>query len=276
MTSVNLQRASDWLQVVNMLPVLVELHLSKCQLDNIPPSLRYVNFTSLAVLHLSANFLEYTIPTWFYNLSSLFYLDLRFNNLQGQIPNEIGNLNSLEYLDLSRNIDSKVKLPNTFWNLCNLRVLDLSYNNFSGESLECRSNVSMCIGKSLEKLALSNSQLTGCIPEWFGQLNHLKYLHLSHNSLSGHIPGSLGNLSSLEKLFLHNNQLYGNLPESFGQLSNLHGRLIYRLKCLTRGNIRSSLHQTLQTEILRNDFEHFYLYYKPQLASSIPTRKFCN
>ncbi|KAF8412997.1 hypothetical protein HHK36_000969 [Tetracentron sinense] len=221
MSFVDLHRAVDWLQVVNMLPSLSELHLCYCHLDNIPPSLGYVNFTSLAVLDLSLNFFNYTIPNWLFNLSnSLLYLDLNYNSLQGQIPNAIGKLKSLQFLDLSNNGYIEGRISSSVWNLCNLHVLDLSYNNFR-RGIESVGNLSGCIGKSLKSLDLSYNQLTGHIPDWIGELKSLKRLYLPYNSFYGPIPSSLGNISSLRFLYLSYNKLSGTLPESLGQLSHL-------------------------------------------------------
>ncbi|KAF8413204.1 hypothetical protein HHK36_001180 [Tetracentron sinense] len=128
-SSVDLHRAVDWLQVVNTLPSLSELHMRRCSLGNIPLSLGYVNFTSLVVLNLSNNFFNSTIPNWLFNLSnSLLHLDLSGNSLQGHIPNAIGNLKSHQFLYLSFNHFIEGRIPNTLWNLSKLESMDLSYN----------------------------------------------------------------------------------------------------------------------------------------------------
>ncbi|KAG5527078.1 hypothetical protein RHGRI_028113 [Rhododendron griersonianum] len=75
LSSVNLNKAPDWLQVINKLPSLVELLLAGCELDHIPP-LPSVNFTSLVVLDLSHNFFPSVMPGWIFSLSNLISLDL--------------------------------------------------------------------------------------------------------------------------------------------------------------------------------------------------------
>ncbi|KAF8412996.1 hypothetical protein HHK36_000968 [Tetracentron sinense] len=220
MSYVDLHKAVDWLQVVNTLPSLSELHLSGSSLDNLPPSLGYVNFTSLVVLDLSFNVFNSSIPNWLFNLNnSLLHLDLSDNFLQGQIPYAM-NFKSLQFLDLSGNGNIEGRIPSSLWNLCNLHVLSLSVNNFRGEIGSAR-NLSGCIGKSLESLDLSSNQLTGHIPNWLGQLKSLKHLYLGVNSLYGPIPSSLGNMSSLTHLYLRSNKLNGTLPVSLGVLSQL-------------------------------------------------------
>ncbi|KAF8413205.1 hypothetical protein HHK36_001181 [Tetracentron sinense] len=221
MSELDLHRAFDWLQVVNTLPSLSELHMCYCRLDNIPPSLGYVNFTSLVVLDLSLNFFNYRMPNWLFNLSnSLLHLDLTATFLHGHIPNAIGNLKSLQFLSLSGNLNIEGRIPSTLWNLSKLQTLDLSFNQFEGE-IGFVENLSGCIGKSLESMDLSYNQLTGHIPNWLGQLKSLKYLYLARNSLYGPIPSFPGNISSLTHLYLYDNELNGTLPESLGQLSHL-------------------------------------------------------
>ncbi|KAF8412999.1 hypothetical protein HHK36_000971 [Tetracentron sinense] len=225
MSYVDLRKAVDWLQVVNMLPSLAELHLSYCRLPNISPSLGYVNFTSLVVLDLSENFRNYTIPNWLFNLStSLLHLDLRENSLRGQIPNAIGNFKSLQFLDLSGNRHMEGRIPSSLWNLCNLRELYMSEINFRGE-IGFVGNLSGCFGKNLESLDLSLTQLTGHI-NWIGRLKSLKHLALDVNSLYGPIPSSIKNMASLEDLSLSYNKLNGTLPQSLWQLSHLKVLLI--------------------------------------------------
>ena len=62
---------ADWLLAVNMLPSLLELHLSSCELESLPLSLPFVNFSSLSVLDLSYNQFNSSIPRCLFNHSSL-------------------------------------------------------------------------------------------------------------------------------------------------------------------------------------------------------------
>jgi hypothetical protein len=103
MSSVNLSEASDWLQVTNKLPSLLELRLSYCELPFIPPTLS-ANFSSLTTLDLSWNRFENTsIPSWIVGLRNLVFLDLSGNYFQGgPIPVVLQNMTSLRHLDLSK------------------------------------------------------------------------------------------------------------------------------------------------------------------------------
>ena len=196
--SVNLSKASThWLQVVNMLPSLIELHLSGCELQNLPQTLQFVNFTSLSVLDLSYNnFNSSLIPQWLFNITGLTNLQLRSCYLKGSIPEiAIGSL-------------------------CNLRSLDISVNYYiSVEITEFFQVLPGCSNSSLEEVDFSRNMLTGNLPYSLGYFKGLKSLLLSRNSFSGLMTANIGNLSCLEELDLSYNKMNGTILESIGQLS---------------------------------------------------------
>lgn len=76
------------------------------------------------------------------------------------------------------------------------------------------------------KLMLPNNNLTGCLPDVFASLPHLKCLCLTGNQLSGAIPASLGGLSRLEVLDLSRNAFAGAIPRSLGGLFSLRRMLL--------------------------------------------------
>ena len=65
---------------------------------------------------------------------------------------------------------------------------------------------------NLERLYLSENQLTGEIPAELGNLANLERLVLDNNQLTGEIPAELGSLANLELLLLSENQLTGCIP----------------------------------------------------------------
>ncbi|GLT86668.1 hypothetical protein SLE2022_047900 [Rubroshorea leprosula] len=144
-----------WLQAVNMLPSLFELHLPRCNLLEIPNSLPIVNFSSIRVIDLSENDFNSPLPVFLFNISTLVKLDLSANGFQGHIPPSLGNLESIKHLDLNENYLSG-PLPIFIGNL-----------------------------SSLESLYLSDNQLSGTIPETIGQLKELTHLDLSSNNWEG-------------------------------------------------------------------------------------------
>ncbi|XP_059656544.1 receptor-like protein EIX2 [Cornus florida] len=189
---------AGWLQAVNMLPNLMELHLPWCHLQSLPLSLPFVNFTSLSILDFSYNSFNSSIPKWLFNLTSLTKLDLSSNSFSGAIPSEFVNSMSLENLDLSSNQYLGGQIPSFSGNLSELKVLDLSRNNFSG-------SIPASIGSlsSLQKMDLSFNSMTGTIPESFGQLSKLVNLNLWNNSWEGVITEvQLMNLTRLEQVVL--------------------------------------------------------------------------
>ena len=169
MSSVNLSKAFDWLQLANTLPSLSELLLSNCQLPFIPLVVDVHNMTSLRHLDLSWNNFNSSIPNWLYSFSRLEFLNLRSSNLQGTIFSAIGNLTSAISIDLSGN-ELEGKLPRSLGNLCNLSVIILSSNKWSQEISEILESLSRCLSDRLEMLDLSYSQLHGHLPDDLGYL----------------------------------------------------------------------------------------------------------
>ncbi|XP_073112535.1 receptor-like protein EIX2 [Elaeis guineensis] len=245
MTVVKSREGAHWLQALNMLPSVVEVHLQGCGINTTSLSLPHVNFTSLSVLDLSRNFINSTIPGWLFNISSLEYLDLSDNFINSMIPGWLFNISSLEYLDLSYNFFRGIippaiknlaslkaldlsgnqflegKIPVELGELCKLQYLGLSDINISKSLQELDKVLTGCIKNSLETLYMWNTQLDGYLPDWLGDFRKLKYLDLSGNSISGPIPESLGRLSALQKLYLLDNKLNGTFPKSLGRLVEL-------------------------------------------------------
>ncbi|XP_038718213.1 receptor-like protein EIX1 [Tripterygium wilfordii] len=212
---------NDWLEAVNMLPSLQELHLPTCGLSTLPLSASVVNLTSLSVLDLSNNGFNSSIPSWIFNLTSLVYLDLSTNSLHSVFPDEFAQLKYLEHIDLSENSFIEGNLSRTLGKLCSLRDFDLSFNKMSGEITDVIDGFSDCSNPSLELLHLGYNNFNGFIPNSIGNLRNLKYFRLMGNSFSGSIPETIGNLLSLEELYLANNLMTGTIPVSLRQLSKL-------------------------------------------------------
>nr|DAD19310.1 TPA_asm: hypothetical protein HUJ06_020773 [Nelumbo nucifera] len=195
MSHMNLSRVVNWVDTINKLPSLSYLGLDRCELHWIPPSLPFVDFTSLEVLKLGFNYFNPFIPLWLANISSLSDLHMTGNQFQGSIPDAFGNMTSLTalYLDFNK---LEGGIPKTLGNLCNLKKLGLSSNKLGVEISAIFENLSGCTADSLQ------------------------YLYLRKNQLHGHLP-DLRKMSSLVHLFLSENRLTGSIPESLGQLSQL-------------------------------------------------------
>ncbi|XP_021831154.1 leucine-rich repeat receptor protein kinase MSP1-like [Prunus avium] len=217
---------TNLLHHVNMLPSLLELHLSRCLVESarVPLSLQKINFTSLSVLDLSYNFFNTSsFPNWLFNLTSLRKLDLSLNFFSCPFPGELASLKSLEYLDLSY-LGLKGRISRVIGHLSKLKFLSLRWNYFSGEKIEeffwSLSNYPNNT-IALESLDLSDCGLEGQLPASLGMLKSLKHLDLSGLLLWGSIPESIGNLSSLQTLELSGSYRNGSIPKSLGKLSEL-------------------------------------------------------
>lgn len=220
LSGVYLGNSTNWLQALNMLPAVEEIHLSLCQLNAIPQSLPHTNFTSLKFLDLSLNNFNSTpIPEFMFSIKTLQHLDLRDSGFGGNVAAAIRNLTSLRFLDLSGL--KKGQIPRALGNLCNLTVLNLEKALPSKGLSELGHVLSGCAEDSLEEILLANNEFSDHIPDWLGHLKNLRILDLSSANLYGPIPDAIGRLSSLELLGLSNNQLNETVSESLGQLSKL-------------------------------------------------------
>ncbi|XP_054814922.1 receptor-like protein EIX1 [Prosopis cineraria] len=249
MSGVNLSLVKDWVDALNQLPSIFELHLSGCSLFGYDPSLVSLNFTSLAVMDLSFNNFNSKIPDWVQNVSSLQYLDMSESKLYGRIPLGLGEMPNLVSLDLSLNYnltascsklfrkrwekievinfrENKVlgKLPSSLGNMTSLSRLYLDSNAIEG-------GIPSSIGKlcNLNRFSLSRNNVTGNLPEilegietcpFTNPLHNLQYLVLSHNQLGGKIPHWLGQLEHMVGLDLSYNLFEGAIP-TLGSLQNL-------------------------------------------------------
>ena len=128
---------SQWMEALNRLPFLMELHLQNCRLFGPISSLSSINFTSLSILNIGGNYhLQSKFPIWLLNISSITFIDLSSNDLYGQISPDLGELPNLQHLDLSWNINltgSCSQLLSGSWK--KIEFLDLTYNNFLGMCL---------------------------------------------------------------------------------------------------------------------------------------------
>ncbi|XP_050368852.1 receptor-like protein EIX2 [Argentina anserina] len=196
----------SWLHDVNMLPSLLELHLSNCHIGE-------TSFHSPCPPSTSHPY------CWFFNLTNLKKLDASRNSF-GPIPIEFGNLKSLEDLDLTNN-SFQGQIPKVIGTLCSLRILHISKNSFSGGLEEILNGFSNCTKYRLQSLVLSRNKMEGELPTTLGMLENLKELNLQSNLFFGSIPESIGNLSSLETLDISENHMNESIPSSLGQLSQL-------------------------------------------------------
>jgi transglutaminase-like putative cysteine protease len=157
------------------------------------------------------------VEDWFgvtlYN-NHVYGLDLQANNLTGSLPISIGNLAEITWLYLGDN-EINGTLPQEMKNLKKLVYLFMENNQITG-SIELLTELD-----NIEKISLTNNELTGEIPKDFDKLSHLDGLALNGNQFTGSLPKELGNIAKLEWLSVARNNISGSVPSELGQLSNL-------------------------------------------------------
>lgn len=206
--------------------------------------LRHLQQLNLVFNHFSGS----SIPIGIGDLVKLTHLNLSYCYLSGNIPSTISHFSKLVSLDLSNN-EFSLKLNPFTWkklvhNATNLRELHLNEVNMSSireSSLSMLKNLSSSLVSlslsntglqgnlssdilslpNLQKLDLSFNELSGNIPNVYGNLNKLEYLELSSNNLTGQVPSSLFNLPHLSLLDLSYNKLVGPIPIEITKRSKL-------------------------------------------------------
>ncbi|XP_021288569.1 receptor-like protein 12 [Herrania umbratica] len=203
---------------------LFSLDLSNNSLLSLSASENDVNysFSKLATLSFSSCSIR-QFPS-FFRTSNLVDLDLSNNKIRGGISKwEAEGWEKLEMLNLSYNfVTTLEQFPGK-----NLDVLDLRSNLLQGPILSaCLNNQSPNPPQSLIAFYVSKNQLTGNIPLLICNWSSLLILDLSRNNLSGTIPECFGNLSSsLMVMNLEMNNFHGKMPDSF-RANNLEDLLL--------------------------------------------------
>ncbi|KAG6656060.1 hypothetical protein CIPAW_05G261000 [Carya illinoinensis] len=275
---VDLSKASNWLQAMNMLPSLSSL-------------------TSLVILDLMSNHIQVPmqdafkngvlpnartggeLPRFFGNLCNLRYLDLSHTRCEGAgaygiLGNSAAyNMESFEYLNLARNQLSGT-LPDQPCKCQNLSTLLLNSNLLSGPipvsigSLSMKNKPQYSVLEELDVsfsassvfdmhfsnrtrlerfLASSNSLTLQVSSDW---IPPFQLPNLSNNSFHGSLssilcehkakfPNCWSRYADLLVLHLGNNNLLGNLPMSLGYLSGLQSLVLHKNNLV--GNLRLSL-----------------------------------
>ncbi|KAF7147789.1 hypothetical protein RHSIM_Rhsim03G0183000 [Rhododendron simsii] len=196
-SGMNLSQALNLNVILNMLPSLTELHLSRCELHStLLVSHFYLNSTASNIrkLDLRQKSKSYELCIYenrfaMYNLERLILRANRF--ISGNLPDWLGQFKRLKYLELSSN-----------W--------------FSGSIPQSLGTLS-----ALEELRIYENRLNGTISVSLGQLSSLKILDIHHNQLTGTIPISLGQLSNLMILDLSSNFANLTILEKLSIDSNL-------------------------------------------------------
>nr|GMC87820.1 receptor-like protein EIX2 [Ipomoea batatas] len=182
---VDLRSWNSWLDAINQQPSLKKLNLSACHLYSlhIPPTLPFLNFTSLQILDLSHNHFGSLIPSWLFNLSNLATLNLKNSEIPGSIPE-------------------------TFQTMTSLTVLDLSENNL-------RAELPSALPSLLKEVRFSGNRLNGPLAKNIMHLKHLVVLDVARNSLNDTLTQGSLNFSDLKELDLSYNSIVLKMNQSW-------------------------------------------------------------
>ncbi|TKY50133.1 Inactive leucine-rich repeat receptor protein kinase IMK2 [Spatholobus suberectus] len=165
---IDLSRAIGWPSSISKIfPYLLELYLNDCELPQVNPKfvLHMNSSTSLQILSLSGNELNFSILSWVLNGSKVLTgLGFASNSLHS-VPDSIANMISLQYLDLSDN-ELVGSIMKSFQTLSQLKELILSVNKLSGQLSDYLSK--LCSAQDgLESLALDQNPFSsGPLPDF--------------------------------------------------------------------------------------------------------------
>ncbi|GLT38713.1 hypothetical protein SLA2020_129430 [Shorea laevis] len=160
---------------------------------------------NLQEVYLSNNEISGSIPSSFFHLVKLTIVDLSSNNLSGTITaNMLSKLVNLQDLDLSNNSLLSLSNNGTAVNYSFPILLSLKFSSCNIHKFPSF----LSKAEYLQKLDISNSEISGSIPSSFFDLVNLISVDLSSNNLSGSITASmLSKLVNLRKLDLSDNSL---------------------------------------------------------------------
>ncbi|XP_027115701.1 uncharacterized protein [Coffea arabica] len=115
-----------------------------------------------------------------------------------------------------QSIPLQLPLPSNISSFIYLQKLVISDANVTGT---IPSELGDCA--ALTAIDLNSNTLVGSIPTSIAKLQNLQDLLLNSNQLTGKIPAELSNCQSLKNLYLFDNRLGGSIPAELGLLPNL-------------------------------------------------------
>ncbi|KAG8479559.1 hypothetical protein CXB51_029355 [Gossypium anomalum] len=228
LSSANLSKANDWVQVTFKLPSLLELHLKSCCVEDDPTSISVNSSKSLLALDLFWNRLT-SVPKSIFclhglvsiDLSAQFQMDLSYNKIEDGISEILQSLSRccldcLESLNMSNNQFSG-HLTDQLGQFKNLSYLSLAQNKIFENQLNV--TFPLCFGQleSSETLDFRYNLLEGAIPPFQCRIIELGHCHLGpvfppwlkFQKKLHHLDISYAGISD----FLSNNSLSGSLSE---------------------------------------------------------------
>ncbi|CAJ2669203.1 unnamed protein product [Trifolium pratense] len=191
------------------------LRLGVNSFEGVVSESHFTNLSELDTLHLFDNRLTLNFSNDWVPPFQLIGLGLSSCNLNSRFPNWIQTQNYLLFLGLS-NVSNLSPLPTWFWRkFQTLAMVDISNSNLTGKIPNLRPNLI-----NFPTIDLSSNQLEGSIPSFLLQAGALR---LSNNKFSD-IASFLCSKSkpqTLVLLDLSDNQLKGELPDCWNNLTSL-------------------------------------------------------
>ncbi|KAK7393251.1 hypothetical protein VNO78_21801 [Psophocarpus tetragonolobus] len=282
MSDVNLGKAQNFLQSLNMLPSLVDIQLMNCGLNNLHTHqlVRATNLSRVEVLNLAENGLQSPFLDAFQNVSSIIEMEISFNNLNstpfwlgtcinlvnlygnnnafyGSLPSALQSLTSLISLDLSENNFDTV--PSWLGELKGLQYFNISGNDLN----HIEGSLAYIFGNccQLQILDMSRNNIQGDALGSYIQSGCTRYdlmqLDLSNNEFNASLPAWLGKLENLKYLFVYNSNLVGTLPcDMITKLVNLERLVLFNNNL--SGSIPECIGQLVKLNFLLLSFNHFH------------------
>ena len=166
--------------------------------DQLPENINMMK--NLRVLHLWGNEFFGTLPPQIAELDKMHYLQVGGNNFEGSIKPAV-DIPNLKYLYVNENNFSG-DIPTELWSKTELVELFIRNNPFNEWTLPSG------IGdfSKLTHFVANGTNLTGALPDRFGELSSLKLLYLHDNTLD-YIPSTVKKLDKIGWLYLRNNNL---------------------------------------------------------------------
>ncbi|KAL8240944.1 hypothetical protein R6Q59_014299 [Mikania micrantha] len=206
MSGVNLTKATDWLQLGQLIN-LVHLQLGNNRIAGpIPDSIGRLSL--LRSLDLDENLISGSSPYSVGGLLSLELLDLSNNQLIDTLPESLGQLSKLNTLDLSNNLLTGVVTDSHF-----SKLMGLKYLNGRGNNLTLRPRCANWIPSfQLQSMYLSSWDLGPQFPSWLLTQRDLIVLEIRNARVSSTMPKSFWkSFPNLQSLVMSQNQMQGRL-----------------------------------------------------------------
>eukprot|EP00980_Cylindrotheca_fusiformis_P005974 scaffold1276_cov99-Cylindrotheca_fusiformis.AAC.3 len=176
-------------------------------------------------------------------------IELKNNNLKGEIPSGIFLFRSLQELDLSENFDLTGRIPSELGALEELSSLALSETGLTGTIPDTLTNLQQLHDLSLVGAPFRAGQFSGSIPHGIFNNPFLLMVDLKRNDFSSSLPSEVGNATNLQALTLKSSKMRGALPTELGRLSRLQVLDVSNNQ-LSGGNIPSELGTMTRLEFL--------------------------